>query len=103
MSEWSFTPPGEVHETETAEGTAYERFRAGGPDFFAETAAALAREAREVWEREGRRMFITRKTVLGRMHQLKQAAWRGRQKRRQIEHDMVPEVEGVPWEPGDIF
>lgn len=47
---------------------------------FADTRAELDREARYVFATEGRRMFITRHTVLGRMHQHKLEAWQHRQR-----------------------
>lgn len=101
MGAWSMTPPGEVHEVDTAEGTAYERFKPGLD--FAEVATELAQEARDVWEREGRRMFVTRRTVLGRMHQLKQAAWRAHN-RHLMESDHMPDLPATSaWQPGDIF
>ena len=49
---------------------------------FAEVRQELAVEVRNVFEREGRRMFVTRHTVLGRMRQHKLAAWDARQKMR---------------------
>lgn len=47
----------------------YERFRSGLT--FAEIAEELRREQRQALDLEGRRMFITRRTVLGRWMQRK--------------------------------
>lgn len=51
----------------------YEEFRTGLT--FGDVAAELRNEAHQVFEQEGRRMFWTRNTVLGRWHQHKQAAY----------------------------
>lgn len=101
VAEWSLTPPGEVHEIDSEPGTAYDRFRPGID--FAETAQELAIEARNHFERTGERMFVTRRTVLGRMHQKKQTAWRARKKPWSLDDDWAPEIKGAAWEPGDIF
>ena len=51
----------------------YEQFRTGLT--FRDVHAGLVVEARNVFAREGRRMFITRHTVLGRWRQIKLASW----------------------------
>lgn len=51
----------------------YDRFSCGLT--FAEIVQELRREARQVMELEGRRMFWTRRTVLGRMREHKLAAY----------------------------
>lgn len=53
----------------------YHKFRTG--DTFATIRMQLAEEARHVLEREGRRMFVTRRTVLGRWRQIKLASYQG--------------------------
>ena len=103
MSEWSLTPPGEVHEVDTAESD-YHKFRSGRT--FADVRQELDLEAQSVFAREGRRMFITRATILGRLHQHKQTAWRGRHKRWQLDDYHVPEYDypkGSSWKLGDPF
>lgn len=52
----------------------YDQFRCGLT--FADVAQELRREQRQALDMEGRRMFITRRTVLGRMHQHKETAYR---------------------------
>lgn len=52
----------------------YHVFRTGLT--FTAVRQLLAYEARLAFEREGRRMFITRATVLGRWHQMKQEMWK---------------------------
>lgn len=51
----------------------YQAFRTGLS--FADVLQELKREAAQAFELEGRRMFVTRRTVLGRWHQHKQAAY----------------------------
>jgi hypothetical protein len=51
----------------------YERFRSGLT--FSDVCAELRREADQAMELEGRRMFWTRRTVLGRWHEHKLAAY----------------------------
>lgn len=51
----------------------YQEFRTG--ETFSTIAAALREEARMVFENEGRRMFITRHTILGRWHQIKATSY----------------------------
>ncbi len=51
----------------------YDAFRSGLT--FAEVRHGLRAEANQVFEQEGRRMFVTRRTVLGRMMQYKRAAY----------------------------
>lgn len=100
MSDWSLTPPGEVHEVDTR-GRDYARFRTG--ETFATVRAALDQEARHLFHTTGERMFITRRTVLGRMHQIKQTQFRTRTKRWDMEAEHMPDVEGVEFDPGEDF
>lgn len=51
----------------------YDQYRTGLT--FAAVSQALHVEARNVFETEGRRMFITRRTVLGRWHQIKRESF----------------------------
>ena len=97
MSEWSLTPPGEVHEVDSATKS-YHDFRSGYT--FPEVRQELDVEARQVFELEGRRMFVTRATVLGRLHQHKQEAWRARAPRFGFDDLGIPEV---PFQVGDLF
>ena len=53
----------------------YADFRTGLT--FKAVLHGLKAEARHVMEREGRRMFITRHTVLGRWHQIKKESYAG--------------------------
>lgn len=53
----------------------YHRYRTGMT--FGEVRMQLAEEARQALEQEGRRMFVSRSTVLGRWRQLKLASYRG--------------------------
>lgn len=94
---WTFTPPGEVHEHVTS-SRAYDRFRSGYT--FPEVRAELDIEARQVFESEGRRMFITRSTVLGRLHQHKQAAWRSRTGEWDLDPIQIPTLD---FDPGADF
>lgn len=55
------------------EPDAYHTLRSGIT--FGEAVAELRREAQQAMEQEGRRMFWTRRTVLGRMRQRKQEAY----------------------------
>lgn len=55
------------------EPCAYADFRSGLT--FSDICAELRAEAREAMEREGRRMFWTRRTVLGRWRQRKLEAY----------------------------
>lgn len=52
----------------------YERFRIGGKDLFTEVRQALAIEQRQVRE-AGDYKYVRRGGVLGRMHEMKQAAY----------------------------
>ena len=51
----------------------YDQFRTGLT--FRDVHAGLVVEAQRVYAREGRRMFITRHTVLGRWRQIKLGSW----------------------------
>ena len=97
---WTFRPPGEVHEEVSSSG-AYDRFRSGYT--FAGVRQELDVEARQVFEFEGRRMFITRRTILGRLHQHKQTAWRARTKRWDFDPIQVPAIPGVSFDAGVDF
>lgn len=109
--DWSLAPPGEVHHVDS-DSADYHSFR-GSPSYEA-VAAELREEARRVWELEGRRMFITRHTILGRMHQHKQTAWRAR-RAMALKSDHMPERDpdrdpwdldypkGSPKQKGDLF
>lgn len=58
----------------------YEKFRSSVD--WHEAKAELEREAAMAWDREGRRMFITRHTILGRMRQRKLEAYNAAKRRR---------------------
>lgn len=51
----------------------YEKFRTGLK--FSDITAELRNEAHQIFEQEGRRMFWTRRTVLGRWRQHKLTAY----------------------------
>lgn len=51
----------------------YDTYRTGLT--FRDVRQMLRVEAQHVFEREGRRMFVTRRTVLGRWHQIKRESY----------------------------
>jgi hypothetical protein len=53
----------------------YDRFRLGLT--FRDVRRLLAQEAEDRFWATGERMFVTRRTVLGRMHQLKRESYEG--------------------------
>lgn len=60
---------GDEDEDEEEPFLTYQEYRTG--ETFGTVAMALREEARLIFENEGRRMFITRHTILGRWHQMK--------------------------------
>lgn len=62
-----------LDDLEPVEPVPYDQFRVGLT--FGDVARALDIEARARLEATGERMFITRRTVLGRLHQLKRETY----------------------------